>query len=85
MHCRCCPYGKEDFERRMRNYQRIIQERGIPNDIYHYLKPEDAAAEFEQFVWCDKVGGKVYWAGYCEDAMEERRERHGKSNFSGRK
>lgn len=68
MQCRDCPYGKEDFERRMYWYNKIIQERGIPNDIYHYLQPEDAADEFEQFLWCDKVGGKVYSFGYCEDA-----------------
>lgn len=68
MKCRNCPYGKEDFEKRMYWYKKIVQERGIPNDIYHYLKPEDAPDEFEQFSWCDKVGGKVYWAGKCTDA-----------------
>ena len=68
LECRNCPYGKEDFERRMCCYEKIIAERGIPNDIYHYLKPEDAPDEFEQFLWCDKVGGKVYWAGRCSDA-----------------
>ena len=68
MNCRDCPYGREDFERRMCNYNKIIQERGIPNDVYHYLQPEDAADEFEQFLWCDKVGGKVYCFGHCDDA-----------------
>ena len=68
LECKNCPYGKEDFERRMAWYNKIIAERGIPNDIYHYLKPEDAPDEFEQFLWCDKVGGKVYWAGRCTDA-----------------
>ncbi len=49
-------------------YEKIVKERGIPNDIYHDLKREDAADEFEQFLWCDKVGGKVFWAYRCEDA-----------------
>ncbi|MCR2049748.1 hypothetical protein NSB25_21055 [Acetatifactor muris] len=68
MECRNCPYGKEDFMRRMLNYEKIVSERRIPNDICHYLKPENASDEFERFLWCDKVGGKVFWAGRCEDA-----------------
>lgn len=71
LQCRDCPYGIEDFERRMYWYNKTIQERGIPNDIYHDLKPEDAADEFEQFLWCDKVGGKVYCFGHCTDFYED--------------
>lgn len=71
MKCRDCPYGKEDFERRMYNYNKIIKDRGIPNDIYYDLKPEDAADEFEQFLWCDKVGGKVYCFGHCTDFYKD--------------
>ena len=71
MDCRDCPYGKEDFERRMYWYNKTIQERGIPNDIYYNLQPEDAAEEFEQFLWCDKVGGKVYCFGHCTDFYED--------------
>ena len=52
-------------------YEKTISENGIPNDIYHYLKPEDAPDEFEQFLWCDKVGGKVFWAYRCSDAYSE--------------
>lgn len=52
-------------------YQKIVNERGIPNDVYHYLEPKDAPDEFEQFLWCDKVGGKVYWAGRCNDAHSD--------------
>ena len=65
--CRDCPYGKEDFERRLYNYNKTIKEYGIPNDIYGYLQPEDAPDEFERFLWCDKVGGKVYCFGRCSD------------------
>ena len=71
MRCRECPYGQEDFNRRIYNYQKIINEQGIPNNIYHNLQPEDATDEFEKFVWCEKTGGKVYWAGYCTDFYEE--------------
>lgn len=70
MNCRDCSYGKEDFERRMYWYKKITEERGIPNDTYHDLQHEDAADEFEQFLWCDKVGGKVYCFGHCEDAFD---------------
>lgn len=67
MLCQECIYGKEDFERRMYQYYQTIKERGIPNNIYHYLQPEDAPSQFEQFLWCDKVGGKVYCFGHCSD------------------
>ena len=68
--CRDCPYGIEDFERRMYWYNKIVEERGIQNDIYHDLQPEDVSDEFEQFLWCDKVGGKVYCFGHCEDVFD---------------
>lgn len=71
MRCRDCPYGEEDFKRRMYWYEKTISEIGIPNDIYHNLKPEDATAEFEQYIWCDKLGGKVFWFGRCSDAYSE--------------
>ena len=71
MRCRDCPYGEEDFKRRMYWYEKTISEKGIPNDIYHHLEPEDAPDEFEQFLWCDKVGGKVSWAYRCSDAYSE--------------
>jgi len=68
MYCRECPYGKEDFEKMMSWYEITATEKGMPNDIYHDLKPEDAADEFEKFLWCDKVGGKTFRVGRCEDA-----------------
>lgn len=71
MGCRNCPYGKEDFERRMAWYNKIVEEEGIPNDIYGYETYEDAVEDAEQFLWCDKVGGKVYCFGYCEDAYSD--------------
>lgn len=71
MKCRDCPYGIEDFERRMYWYNKIVKEHGVPNDIYHDLQPEDVTDEFERFLWCDKVGGKVYCFGHCTDFYED--------------
>ena len=69
--CRDCPYGKEDFERRLYNYNKTIKEYGIPNDIYGYLQPEDAPGEFERFLWCDKVGGNTYRFGHCTESCDD--------------
>ena len=52
-------------------YNKTVEESGIPNNVYHYLQPEDAADQFEQFLWCDKVGGKVYCFGHCTDSSED--------------
>ena len=52
-------------------YNKIVEERGIPNDIYHDLQPEDVVDEFEQFLWGDKVGGKVYYFGHCTVFYED--------------
>ena len=71
LQCKDCPYGIEDFERRMYWYNKIVEERGVPNDIYHDLQPEDVTDEFERFLWCDKVGGKVYCFGHCTDFYED--------------
>lgn len=68
MECKNCSYGKEDFNRRIALYNKIIEEQGIPNDIYDYRTYEDAVKDAEQFLWCDKVGGKVYCFGHCIDA-----------------
>lgn len=80
MECRNCPYGKEDFDRRMAWYNKIVEERGIPNDIYGYETYEDAVKDAEQFLWCDKVGGKVYCFGHCTDAYSDvpKHENHSK-------
>ena len=56
-------------------YEKTISERGIPNDIYHYLTPDDAPDEFEQFLWCDKVGGKVFCFGKCSDAYSNQNQK----------
>lgn len=85
MQCKNCPYGEEDFKRRMYWYEKTVQEQGIPNDIYKYLTPEDAPDEFEQFLWCDKVGGKVYWAGRCSDAYDNNSDISKHINYSKQK
>lgn len=71
MDCRNCSYCKEDFERRMNWYEETVEEQGVPNNTFDYLEPENAEEEFEQFLWCEKVGGKVYCFGHCEDAYSD--------------
>lgn len=55
----------------MNKYEKTVSEQGIPNVLYGYLEPQDAADQFERFLWCDKVGGKVSWYGKCEDAYSD--------------
>lgn len=57
MRCRDCPYGIEDFTRRIEMYK----------SVYGEYPDEDRTSDSEQFVWCDKVGGKVYSFGHCTD------------------
>lgn len=61
MRCRDCPYGIDDFTLRTEMYKSMHDE--YPN--------EDRANESEQFVWCNKVGGKVYCFGHCTDWYEQ--------------
>lgn len=67
LYCKDCPYGKPDFDIAMNYYDKTVEECGIPNDIYGHQTYEDAAAEAEEYVYCDKVGGKVIYYGHCED------------------
>lgn len=46
--CTVCPYGKEDYERRISWFP-------------------DNPDPYDLNIWCDKVGGKVWFWGYCED------------------
>lgn len=69
MKCRDCPYGKYDFESRMKKYI-YLYESGDTKLLYGLL-PEEVSDEIEEFIKCEKVGGKVYWAGHCSDFYEE--------------
>ena len=66
MRCRDCPYGIEDFTLRTEMYK----------SVYGEYPDEDRTNESEQFVWCDKVGGKVYSFGHCSDWYEHDEEKH---------
>lgn len=60
MRCRDCPYGIADFTSRTEMYK----------SAYGEYPDEDRFNELEEFVWCDKVGGKVYSFGHCSDWYE---------------
>lgn len=66
MRCRDCPYGIENFTLRIEMYK----------SVYGEYPSEDRANESEQFIWCDKVGGKVYSFGHCGDWYEHDEEKH---------
>lgn len=74
MRCRDCPYGIEDFTLRTEMYR----------SVYGEYPDENRANESEQFVWCDKVGGKVYSFGHCSDWYEQDEE-NSKSHSQKRK
>lgn len=80
MECRNCPYAKDEFDRRMNWYQEYSEKNGIPNDIYGYLTYDDAAEFEEEFCWCEKTGGKVYWYGQCSDAYSNEIKHKKRSN-----
>lgn len=60
MKCRNCPYGIDDYTSRIEMYK----------TVYGEYPGEERANESEQFVWCDKVGGKVYTYGHCSEFNE---------------
>lgn len=61
MRCRDWPYGIEDFTLRIEMYK----------EVYGKYPDEDRANKSEEFVWCDKVGGKVKWFGRCSEYSRE--------------
>lgn len=70
MRCSECPYGEYDCTRRVNMYDAIVAEQGIPNDVYGDMSRDTAIEQAEEYCWCDKVGGKVIWAGYCSEMHE---------------
>lgn len=73
MRCRDCPYGIADFTSRIEMYK----------SAYGEYPDEDRVNELEEFVWCDKVGGKVYSFGHCSDWYEWDEEKD--ENYSKKK
>ncbi|RHS68290.1 hypothetical protein DW954_02840 [Clostridium sp. AM45-5] len=51
-------------------YDAIVAEQGIPNDVYGDMSRDMAIEQAEEYCWCDKVGGKVIWAGHCSEMHE---------------
>lgn len=66
MKCRNCPYGIDDYTSRIEMYK----------TVYGEYPGEERANDSEQFVWCDKVGGKVYTYGHCSDWYEQDEENY---------
>lgn len=59
LNCRGCPYGREDYKRRLEAFEN--------NPIFAQLDYDDIAKQSEKSIWCDKVGGKTYYCGHCGD------------------
>jgi len=59
MICNCftCSLGKDCYEKRI--------------DLYEHLREPPDYEEIVYSIWCDKVGSKCGWYGYCEDAFAE--------------
>ena len=59
MQCNCftCPLGKDSYEQRLKTYDAL-------NMGYNY-------DEIVYNIWCDKIGSKCGWYGYCDDAFNE--------------
>ena len=66
MKCRNCPYGIDDYTSRIEMYK----------TVYGEYPGEKRANESEQFVWCNKVGGKVYTYGHCSEWYEQDEENY---------
>lgn len=73
LRCRDCPYGEEDFERRVGLWS-YLKQSGEDAEIYTKYTIEEYSNETEQFVWCDKVGGKVYCYGRCTDWYKDNKQ-----------
>lgn len=69
--CRDCPYGEEDFTFRMALYSMCQETDKNCSILKKYPTADEYAYETEQFVRCDKVGGKVYNCGHCTDWNED--------------
>ena len=59
MKCNCftCPLGKHSYEQSLKIYDKL----NIPYDYN----------EITYNIWCDKIGSKCGWFGYCDDAFSD--------------
>jgi len=62
MTCNCftCPLGKDVYEQRLKTYESLNE----PPDY----------EEIAYSIWCDKIGSKGGWYGYCEDAFTQKQQ-----------
>ena len=68
MQCNCftCPLGKDSYEQRLKTYHILNMEYDYDETIYN--------------IWCDKIGSKCGWYGYCEDAFDKDIKQSHKAN-----
>lgn len=64
--CFTCPLGKDDCESRLKIYTDCNEEPDYNEIVYG--------------VWCDKVGSKCGWYGFCDEAFEEDIKQYHKVN-----
>ena len=57
MICNCftCPLGIESYEQQLK--------------IYEHLNEQPDYEDITYSIWCEKIGSKCGWHGYCEDAF----------------
>lgn len=68
MKCKDCPCTDGSFYKRLNDFDEILK-----SDPCEELPPRDMFIEdLEEDLWCNKVGGKIWWAGYCGDAYEDK-------------
>jgi len=62
MICNCfsCPLGKDCYEQRLKLYEHIREEPDYDEIAYN--------------IWCDKIGSKTGWCGFCEDAFKQEQQ-----------
>jgi len=49
-------------------------------DLYEHIREEPDYIEIAYSIWCDKIGSKCGWYGYCEDAFTDDIKPLNKSN-----
>lgn len=68
MKCKNCSYIKEELDKRVSWYK---DKRTIWYNTYKDMTYGDIANQEEEYCWCEKVGGKIWQCGICDDAYSQ--------------